>query len=381
MIMVKISFIGDVMLGRVIGQRYGKRKYPIVEPALRDKITEGADLVFANLESPVAYKSQTEGDHLQFRGNPDMLDELKWIDVFTLSNNHITDCGTEGITETIEILEQKGFKHNGIFKKEYEPFVFEQNGEKIAIVVATDMLNIPFAEDCEWKTLRVGDKAVMEVLKKLHDEGYCVIMYAHIGMLFTRYPNPFTSDYLHECVDNGADIVVTAHSHCLGGMEVYKDKPIFHSLGDFVMDGNSFRRRQSAALKLEIEGKKVKVWDIVSAMIDMNYLVVCPDAKTDAEMRKSFEKVTADLKKHTTDYQKFFKTQYKKEMIYHTMSTLHFLIKSRGVSGMLKMVGMRFEEVFRMFTWLSKDRSKDRRDDDAIKADRKKFNEEDLFKQ
>ena len=378
--MTKISFIGDIMLGRVIGQRYRKQKNPIVDSALRDKI-KGADLVFANLESPVAYRSQTEGDHLQFRGNPDALDELKWINVFTISNNHITDCGTEGITETINILEKKGFRYNGIFKKEYEPFVFEHDGEKIAIVTATDMLNIPFAENCPWKTLRIGEPQVMKILKRLHEGGYCVILYAHIGMLFTRYPNPFTSDYLHECVDNGADIVVTAHSHCLGGMEVYKEKPIFHSLGDFVMDGNSFRRRQSAALVLEIEGRGVKSWNIIPAMIDMNYLTVCPNTKIDAEMRKSYEKVTADLKKHTADYQTFFKTQYKKEMIKHTLSTLHFLMKQRGVSGMLKMVGMRFEEVLRMFSWVSKDRSKDRRDDDAIKADRKKFKEEDLFKQ
>ena len=45
--MNKISFIGDVMLGRVIGQRYGKQKNPIVESTLRDKIKEGADWVFA----------------------------------------------------------------------------------------------------------------------------------------------------------------------------------------------------------------------------------------------------------------------------------------------------------------------------------------------
>ena len=173
--MTKISFIGDVMLGRVIGQRYGKQKYDIVDPALRDKIIEGADIVFANLESPVVYKSKTEGDHLQFKGNPDALDELKWIDIFTLSNNHITDCGTEGITETIEILERKGFKHNGIYSRDYEPFLFNKNGEKVAIVAATDMLNIPFAENCAWKTMRVGDEKVMEVLKKYHDGGYCVI--------------------------------------------------------------------------------------------------------------------------------------------------------------------------------------------------------------
>ena len=101
--MTKISFIGDIMLGRVIGQRYRKQKNPIVDSALRDKI-KGADLVFANLESPVAYRSQTEGDHLQFRGNPDALDELKWINVFTISNYHISVCGTEGFSESINIL-------------------------------------------------------------------------------------------------------------------------------------------------------------------------------------------------------------------------------------------------------------------------------------
>lgn len=377
--MTKISFIGDVMLGRVIGQRYAKIPYPIVDPELREKIKKGTDLVFANLESPVAYTSRTEGDHLQFRGNPDTLDELKWIDAFSLSNNHITDCGSAGISETIEILEQKGFKHNGIFTQKYVPFIFEHNSEKIAIVVATDMLNIPFAEDCIWQTLRVGDKAVIDVIKKWHDEGYCVILYAHIGMLFTRYPNPFTRDYLHMCVDNGADIVVTAHSHCLGGMEIYKDKPIFHSLGDFVMDGNSFRRRQSAVLRLEIEDRQVKAWEIIPAEINVNYLTSCPDALTEEKMKNNFEKVTNNLKKHTNDYQNFFKIQYKKEMIYHIMSTLHFLMKHRGVSGMLKMVWKRLEEVKRMFRWVSIDRSKDRRDDDAIKADRKKFKEEDLF--
>lgn len=379
--MTKIAFIGDIMLGRMVGRQYEKHAYSIVETTLRNKITNDVDIVFANLESPVAYKSQTDGDHLQFKGNPNTLNELQWINAFSLSNNHITDCGPEGITETIDILEQMGFNHNGIFSHKYEPFIIDQNNDKIAIVTATDMLNIPFPDNCEWKTLRVGEKEIIDTLKCLHNEGFCVILYVHIGMLFTRYPNPFTREYLHKCIDNGADIVISAHSHCLGGMEMYKDKPIFHSLGDFIMDGNSFRRRQSAALKIEVEGRKVKSWDIIPAMIDMNYQTIIPDAKTCTMMRKSFQKVSKDLENHITDYHIFFKNQYKKEMINHTLSTLHFLLKQRGLGGMIKMVGLRFEEVFRMFSWISRDRSKDRRDDEAIKADRKKFKEEELFSQ
>ena len=67
-------------------------------------------------------------------------------------------------------------------------------------------------------------------------------------------------------------------------------------------------------------------------------------------------------------------------MVYHTYSTLSYLIHKKGVMGMFRLVFMRFEEVGRMFKWVATDRSKVQRDDDAIKANRKKFKEEDLFK-
>ena len=374
-----LTFIGDVMLGRMIGSKYAKQSYQVVAPELFSKVRE-SDYVIANLESPVVREAKTEGDHLQFKGNPDVLDTLKWIDAFSLSNNHINDCGNLGMDETVSILEEKGFKHNGLFKDEYKPLVFEKREEKIAVVTITDMMNIPFAEDCQWQTLRVGDSKVMEVLSDLHKQEYCVILYAHIGILFSRYPNPMTYEYLHKCVDAGANIVVTAHSHCLGCMETYKGVPIFHSLGDFVMDGNSFRRRRSGMLKLTIERRKVTEWEIIPAEINQEYETVSPSEKVSRMMFKDFDSVSGKLAKHADNYTNFFKWQYKKEMMLHTSSTLSYLIKTRGVGGMFKMVFQRFEEVGRMFKWVAKDRSKDQRDDDAIRADRKKFTDEELFK-
>ena len=374
-----LSFIGDVMLGRMIGSKYAKQPYQVVAPDLFSKVSE-SDYVIANLESPVVIEAKTEGDHLQFKGNSDVLDTLKWIDAFSLSNNHINDCGNLGMDETISILEEKGFEHNGLFEKEYKPLVFEKGNERIAVVTITDMMNIPFSEDCKWQTLRDGDSKVIDILKNLHNQGYCVILYAHIGILFSRYPNPMTYNYLHKCVDAGADIVVTAHSHCLGCMETYKGVPIFHSLGDFVMDGNSFRRRRSGMLQLSVEGRKVTSWEIIPAEINQNYETVSPSEKVTKGMLQDFNSVSDKLSKHANDYINFFKWQYKKEMMLHTSSTLSFLMKTRGVGGMFKMVFQRFEEVGRMFKWVAKDRSKDQRDDDAIRADRKKFTDEQLFK-
>ena len=377
--MSKITFIGDVMLGRMVGAKYKQQPYKIVSESLV-KEARDADYVIANLESPVVRTAKTEGDHLQFDGNPDTLDELKWIDAFSLSNNHINDCGELGMDETVAILNEKGFNHNGLYQENYQPLLIEQGDEKITIVTVTDMMNIPFAEDNKWKTLRVGDEKVLEVIKEWKDKGWFVILFAHIGILFSRYPNPVTFDYLHSCIDNGAEAVVTAHSHCLGCMEIYKGVPIFHSLGDFVMDGNSFRRRRSGVLKLVIADGRVKDWMIIPAEINDDYATVSPSENVRRKMLKEYQRCSDKFAKNINRYTQFFKWQYKKEMVQHTCSTLSYLVHTKGICGMLKMVFMRFEEVGRMFKWVAKDRSKDRRDDDAIKADRKKFTQDELFK-
>lgn len=377
--MSKITFIGDVMLGRMVGAKFRQNPYQIISDSLV-KEARYADYVIANLESPVVKTAKTEGDHLQFAGNPDTLDEFRWINAFSLSNNHINDCGELGMDETVAILNEKGFKHNGLYQDEYQPLLIETGSEKIAVVTVTDMMNIPFAEGNKWKTLRVGDKIVLDTIKGWKEKGWFVMLFAHIGILFSRYPNPVTVDYLHSCIDKGADAVVTAHSHCLGCMEMYHNVPIFHSLGDFVMDGNSFRRRRSGILKLEITDGKVNDWRIIPAEINEEFATVNPSEKVGKRMLGEFTQCSQKLAKNAGHYTQFFKWQYKKELVQHTCSTLSYLIHTKGIGGMLKMVFMRFEEVGRMFKWVSKDRSHDRRDDDAIKADRKKFTQDELFK-
>lgn len=377
---MKITFIGDVMLGRMIGSKYAKTPYEIVDKKLQD-VAKSSDLTIANLESPITITKDPNADHLQFVGSEETLSVLNWINVFSLSNNHINDAAEVGMDETIQLLEKNGFGHNGLFlkKNDYVPYVLEADGYQISIIMVTDMMNIPFTDDNKWQCLRVGENRVNDIITTEKAKGRMVLVYAHIGALFTRYPNPTTYDFLHGYVDSGADCIVTAHSHCLGGMEVYKDVPIFHSLGDFVMDGSSFRRRRSAMLTLTIEDKKVEKWKLTPAEINDDLVTVLPDDNTQRRLLKSFEEVTKQIKKHSSAYSQFYKWQYKVEMLHHIYSTLTYLLQKKGVKGMFRLVFMRLEEVGRMFKWMTTDRSKVQRDDDAIKADRKKFKEEDLF--
>ena len=70
-----VTFIGDVMLGRVIGSKYASQKYEVVSREIVERLND-SDYVIANLESPVVETADTNGDHLQFKGNPDILDDL-----------------------------------------------------------------------------------------------------------------------------------------------------------------------------------------------------------------------------------------------------------------------------------------------------------------
>lgn len=50
-----------------------------------------------------------------------------------------------------------------------------------------------------------------------------------------EYPADFICEYAKACIDAGADAFLGHGPHILRGIEVYKKKPIFYSLGNFIM--------------------------------------------------------------------------------------------------------------------------------------------------
>ena len=48
-------------------------------------------------------------------------------------------------------------------------------------------------------------------------------------------PTPYLEEFVHFCIDNGAHCVIGHGPHLLRPIEIYKGRPIFYSLGDFVL--------------------------------------------------------------------------------------------------------------------------------------------------
>jgi len=55
----------------------------------------------------------------------------------------------------------------------------------------------------------------------------------------------WAADYCHQAVDAGADIVFGHGPHRILGIEIYKGKPIFYSLGDFVFQNEQIDKLPS----------------------------------------------------------------------------------------------------------------------------------------
>lgn len=356
---LSITFIGEVMLGREVGEKYIANEYQLVSTEIKKHLNK-SDFVIANLEAPINDNRLSE-DHLMiFNGKSKTLKEVSFVNVFSLANNHINDTGTEGILSTIENLEKQGFLHNGIYKKEYQPLLFDKENNKIAIICCTDILNDEIDKDFEESLLWLNNKQIPEIISKYKEEGYFVMIYVHGGIMFTRYPNPIFRKDMHALIDEGADCVVTLHPHVLGGYETYKDKFIFYSLGDFIMDGHSERRREAALLNLKIKDNLIVDFNIMPTFINKELQATFAQNKKKEKIIRSWEKVSSDLKKikDFQQYEIFYKKQFKKELAYHILSTLHFQFKYKSTSEIFLLVFNRFKDFKNMSRWFFKDTSK-----------------------
>ena len=107
--------VGDVMLAKRAKRPIAThgRDYPFrsVSPLLKD-----SPIVLANHEGPIAKRAGLEQRHYSYRVDPALAGTLVdgGINVVTLANNHLFDCGPEGVLETIEAVDRAGLGRIGV---------------------------------------------------------------------------------------------------------------------------------------------------------------------------------------------------------------------------------------------------------------------------
>ena len=209
--------------------------------ALLEKLDE-ASITLINLEAPVTSRRNRHykcgGPNL--KSTPAVAHLLKRLPFVVISgaNNHILDFGSEGLDDTLKILETNKIPYIGMGRNIVEArqsLLIETGKNRIGIYSCTQSEfsiageNSPGANPYD-PLVSFDDIAA---LKAQCD--FCIILY-HSGRENYEYPSVNQQKICRKMIEKGADIVVCQHSHCIGCMEQWNDRNIIYGHGNFIFD-------------------------------------------------------------------------------------------------------------------------------------------------
>jgi hypothetical protein len=238
------------MLGRRVGWQIS-RLGPGFVTALVDELLAGVDLVCGNLEAPLCSGPEPEG---ALRADPSAVAALRRFHVVSLANNHIYDCGEEGVEETLATLQGAGIRAIGIGESEeaaLAPAVLSADGLRVGFIgcVSRSLL----APGARRHVLGGLESTILPRCVAAERENVdALIVNVHAGNEHVPFPPPSLRGRAIELCRAGADVVLTHHPHVIGGHERAGRSLVWHSLGDFVFDGETDARRRGGVLTLAV---------------------------------------------------------------------------------------------------------------------------------
>jgi poly-gamma-glutamate capsule biosynthesis protein CapA/YwtB (metallophosphatase superfamily) len=220
-------------------------------------ILNDADLGIVNLEG-VFLQDMGKGiikDGIQISFPDDYVKSLTSasLNLACLANNHAMDFGIEGLKRTVSVLSRNNIYSIGSsFTQEemFAPFCFEREGYRLGII------NISEGEEGKANAKGMGVApinllALKERLESLKQEVDFIVLIIHAGREYLRTPPPYIQEIYHQLVDFGANLIVGHHPHVYQGIEIYKNSPIFYSLGNFLFYYETVSQYQQAGFFLK----------------------------------------------------------------------------------------------------------------------------------
>ena len=159
------------------------------------------------------------------------------IDYCMLANNHVTDGGHQGLLDTMRVLEDAGIGYIGAGRNDssiVRSFIKEIDGVLWGVYnVSETMYNRP---SCDKAGVWLYDEYVVcQEIKALKKECNFVVVIYHGGIEKFQYPSPELRKRFHRMADNGADVVIAQHTHCIGSEEYYNGSYLLYGQGDFLL--------------------------------------------------------------------------------------------------------------------------------------------------
>lgn len=221
-----------------------------------------ADACFTDLETTIIGPNggaTTRDPALLHRAAPDVLDCLSdlHVNLFATANNHAFDVGTGGITDTMDALAARklAFAGTGLSRDlaNAPAFLPAPHGRVALVAMATGKIRDGGAATPR----RAGVNEVRQAAPGVLNEEDVGIFLASIAAAakqaklviacnHNHYWEPDIADVpawqgqlAHRCIDAGASVFVGHGAPLLQGIEVYRGRPIFYDVGNFIYQSPS----------------------------------------------------------------------------------------------------------------------------------------------
>ncbi|HQQ49631.1 MAG TPA: CapA family protein [Spirochaetota bacterium] len=262
-----VLFVGDMMFEWAVNDTMSKKgaDYPLQNI---QSFLHSFDFVMANLETPLTNKgfgdSSLDKKYI-FKTTMDTAHLLNkaGIQAVTIANNHMLDYGIGGLTDTLVALSSYGIVYAGAGINETtasQPIFYKLGAMQMVIICYTQI--------CSRDMVARGNPGVnfFELSKAIQDiQKYnfadFIVINLHWGNEYFYYPSSKQIEIAHALIDAGADVIAGHHPHVYQGIEIYKNKPIIYSLGNFLFGSKHEGINDTIACALYIapEGKIAKI--------------------------------------------------------------------------------------------------------------------------
>lgn len=210
----------------------------LLSNGFREKLNEAAFNI-VNLECPLTRENEPAAKWgSRLKALPESIEALRKIPglVVNLANNHIRDYGSQGVLDTIQVLEEYDIPYLGAGRElehSNRSLILESSSYKIGVYSCTEHeFSIAGEKSAGAHPVEEGEDIL--ALQKLKRQTDYVIFLYHGGVEFYPYPTPEMQKRLRRYVSAGADLVVCQHSHCIGCTETYQNGILVYGQGNFL---------------------------------------------------------------------------------------------------------------------------------------------------
>jgi len=246
---LRLTVLGQALIAHDLREH----PYPGLDELTRD--LKQADVCFSNLETAIrsdgAGKPTKSGLYLH-TAEPVVLDCLRdmGVNLLSLSNNHTGDLGSEGVLAAIREVRQRGFIAGGSganLDEAAAPVYLKTSQGTVAMVAmasnvaskSTATADLPGANHL---TVRAGKLDATDAERNLNSirqaaakaDYVLVYQHNHYWENDNRRTPEWQRAWARACIDAGATLFVGHGVPLMHGIEIYRGRPIFYCLGNFV---------------------------------------------------------------------------------------------------------------------------------------------------